>query len=60
MRSGALYITGLKCTFHIKRLDSLFAAFNKARQCTVTTAPRQYIIASADSFSPAVGRYAPL
>lgn len=43
MGSGALYITGLECTLHVKRLGSLFVAFNKARQCTVTTASRQYI-----------------
>jgi len=41
MRSGAFNITGLKCTFHVKRLGSLFVAFNKARQCTVRVEPRQ-------------------
>ena len=41
MRSGALNFTGLKCTFHVKRLGSLFVAFNKARQCTVSVVPRQ-------------------
>jgi hypothetical protein len=41
MRSGAFNITGLKCTFHVKRLGSLFVAFNKARQCTVRVGPRQ-------------------
>jgi hypothetical protein len=41
MRSGTLNFTGLKCTFHVKRLGSLFVAFNKARQCTVSVVPRQ-------------------
>ncbi len=41
MRSCTLNFTGLKCTFHIERLGSLFVAFNKARQCTVRLALRQ-------------------
>ena len=41
MRSGTLDFTGLKCTFHGKRLGSVYVAFNKARQCTVRGVPRQ-------------------
>ena len=60
MRSGAFNITGLKCTFHVKRLGSLFVAFNKARQCTVRVGPRQYLITLREQFSyisPGLGQY---
>jgi hypothetical protein len=43
VRPGSLEITGLKCTFHIERLCSLFVDFNKARQCTGSAAFRQYL-----------------
>ncbi len=45
MRPGTLNSTGLKCTFHVKRLGSLLVAFNKARQCTCRQVSRQYLIA---------------
>ena len=44
MRSGSFNLTGLKCTFHVKRLGSVYVAFNKARQCTVRVLPRQSLI----------------
>jgi len=43
VRSGTLQITGLKCTFHGKRLGNGLVDFNKARQCTGCAAPRQYL-----------------
>ena len=44
VRSGTLNITGLIRTFHVERLGLLFVDFNKARQCTVSAASRQYLI----------------